>query len=498
MPEHLRALCFILFTAIIIFFIGKKIACPGIIAEEDFNRRRNLWIGVTLSAFLAHNYWIYYIISAVLIFYSSRREDNKFALYLFLLVALPNLPKTLMFGNVKIFEFDYMRLLSMSILFPAFINLDRISPQAPRFGKHKQDIILLLYLVLGFILTIKSQKYTSPELVRFAIYLFLGGFLPYYIASRALNNLQDMRDALMSFAVACMVIAAIGFLEFSRHWILYKPLKQTLSVEWGYLYYLARGSYLRAMVTGGQPIALGYIMAVAFGVFLFFSKTISPKMLWITGFAVISMGLLSALSRGPWLGAAVMVIVYSVTSKKAATSTIIIGTLMLLVFTIASSTNVLDKYIDYLPFIGTVDSENVEFRKNLLIESIDIIMKNPFWGDMNADLELFRTGENIIDIVNNYVLIAIQSGFIGLGLFIAFFLTICMNIYNIMRKMEDKENELYRLGQILLSVLLGILFILSTVCEILAISYIYYAMVGTAVAYIRLAERYKSNNTRNL
>src|SRR5690348_15397184 len=58
LPEHLRALVFILAFAGTIFFFAKKPVTELACTPEDFTRRRNLWIGLTLAAFLAHNIWL--------------------------------------------------------------------------------------------------------------------------------------------------------------------------------------------------------------------------------------------------------------------------------------------------------------------------------------------------------------------------------------------------------------------------------------------------------
>ena len=73
MPEHLRALAVILPLAAAIFLFAKAPACASACAAADFERRRNLWIGITLVAFLAHNFWIYMAVTAAMLFFAARR-----------------------------------------------------------------------------------------------------------------------------------------------------------------------------------------------------------------------------------------------------------------------------------------------------------------------------------------------------------------------------------------------------------------------------------------
>ena len=56
MPEHLRALVVILVLAGIVYALARRPACEWAIDPHDFVRRRNLWFGVTLIAFFAHDF----------------------------------------------------------------------------------------------------------------------------------------------------------------------------------------------------------------------------------------------------------------------------------------------------------------------------------------------------------------------------------------------------------------------------------------------------------
>ena len=70
MPEHLRALIVILVLASAVFAFAKAPACAVACTRVDFERRRNLWFGVTFAAFLAHNFWIFIAIAAVLLLFA--------------------------------------------------------------------------------------------------------------------------------------------------------------------------------------------------------------------------------------------------------------------------------------------------------------------------------------------------------------------------------------------------------------------------------------------
>src|SRR4051812_33851802 len=89
MPQHLKALVVILILAAPLFVLAKGPACASAMQPDDFNRRRNLWFAVTLTAFLAHNFWVYIVGVGVLLLTTMPKEKNPLAAYLFLLFAVP-------------------------------------------------------------------------------------------------------------------------------------------------------------------------------------------------------------------------------------------------------------------------------------------------------------------------------------------------------------------------------------------------------------------------
>src|SRR5882762_5988367 len=316
MPEHLRALVVILVLASAVFVSAKAPACTMACTPGDFERRRNLWFGITLAAFLAHNFWIFIVVAAALLLFAQSRETNKLATYFFVLFAVPLIPADIpAFGLLNhLFTIDYLRLLALVVLLPAFVSLLN-QPDSERLGRPLPDKLLAGYLVLSFLLQLRVDSFTNA-LRHGGFYAFVDIFLPYYVASRSLKDLQGFRDALMAFVVAALVLSAIGAFEFGKGWLLYVPLEDALDTRWGLGNYLGRGQALRALGSTGQPIALGYTMAVAAGLFLFLRKSIPSATAWGLGMLLLLAGLIAALSRGPWVGAAAMFLIFVVTGPS--------------------------------------------------------------------------------------------------------------------------------------------------------------------------------------
>ena len=493
MPDHLKALVVILVLAVAVFAFAKAPACAVATATSDFVRRRNLFFGVTLVAFLAHNFWIYIFAAGVLVYLAQRREPNKLAMYFLLLFALPPIQVQLNLG-VPLFDMHYYRLLSLAVLLPAFLILQK-QPDTERFGRFLPDMLVIGYVGLQFVLLLEAGTWTNS--IREGV---IGGILdvmlPYYVASRCVKDLQRFRDALMAFAVAALVLSLIGAFEYARKWLLYADLDTVLGVGWAYGSYQRRGGDLRAVAAIGQPIPLGYTIAVAMGFFVYLKRSVPNRTAWGFGMALLTVGLIAPLSRGPWLGAAVMLLVFLAIGPSPVLRLTKLGALGVILLPPLLLSPLGDKIIDRLPFVGTIQSENVAYRQQLLDTSIHLIQKKPFFGSydfMNTpEMEALRQGQGIIDLVNTYAVVGLVSGLVGLSLFVGFFVAVLFGIRKSMRALAEKDSEMFVLGQSLFATLIGILFMIATVSPISDIALIYWSVAGLGVGYARLVARARS------
>ena len=199
MPEYLKALVVILVLASVVFAFAKAPACAVASTREDFERRRNLWFCITIVAFLAHNFWIFIVVTTALVLFALPREPNKLAMYFFLQLAMPMFSTQIPgLGIIShFFVIDYARLLALTILLPAFMSLAQ-RPDVERFGRLLPDKLIAGYIVLQFVLMLNASTFTNC--LRYGVfYAFIDIFLPYYVASRALRNLEGVPRCIDEF-----------------------------------------------------------------------------------------------------------------------------------------------------------------------------------------------------------------------------------------------------------------------------------------------------------
>jgi O-Antigen ligase len=485
MPEYLKALVVIVVAATIVFALARRPLCPGVMAQADFVRRRNLWLGITLTAFLAHNFWIFVVLVAALVVASLPRERNKLALFLFLAFVVPAFSAQIPgFGLIeRIFPLSYPRLLGLLVLVPAFVALISRSDSA-RFGSTVTDKFVIAYVLLeiGFEITFNSLTGS----MRASFLLLIGILLPYYVASRALRDPKAFRDALGSLVLASTLLAVLAALESARHWLLYAQLDEALGLNWTFGKYLGRGDNLRATATMGHSIALGYLMAIALCVYVYVSRFIDDARFRWLGWAVLLVGLLAPLARGPWVGAAAgACVIVALGAQPLVRIGRMLGGLALAIPLVLVSPYG-DNFLRYIPFLGTGDEGSISYRQQLLETSLQFIAQSPLLGlhgsaDSSAFEEL-RQGEGIIDIVNTYISVALATGVVGLFLFSGVFVAAGAAVWlRLRRSAPGSEQEL--LGRAILGALVAVVVTIGTTSSISTIALIYWLVVGMAVAY---------------
>jgi O-antigen ligase len=485
MPHHIKVLIVILFIASFVWvFLHKTVA--NIISKKDFLRWRNAWLSITLVAFLSHNFWIFVAITSSLLVYFSKSEENKVALYFVLLTAVPTI-------NLRIpglFDITYIRILSLILFLPLLISFKK-SADTPPLGKPLAEKLMFAFMILSTVLAMRGT--TVGDALRYGFYGVMDYFLPYFAASRVIKNFDQLTKAMIALVIGCMLAGAIGFFEFTNAWLLYNPLPSAMGVSWDMGIYLARGDNLRALSSLGHSLVLGFYMMIGFGFYLFIGKYIKNKLLWLISLGFLIAGLISPLSRGPWLGSAVLLLTFIAFGPKTFKRFSI--AIFAAIITIQSLYWIPggEKVLNLLPFIGEVDKFNIEYRELLLEKSILVIKQYPLFGVFDAkilpEMQELVQGQGFIDVVNSYLGIALGMGLVGLGLFIGIFVVILVNLRKSMKKIVDKRSDEYLCGRSLMATMIASMFTITTVSGIGIIPTLYWSIAGLIFTYARVTKQ---------
>jgi hypothetical protein len=253
--------------------------------------------------------------------------------------------------------------------------------------------------------------------------------------------------------------------------------------------YLMRGGLLRAQVSAGHSLALGYLLAIAFGFWLYLQSYVESKRTRLAVTLLFWLGLLAAYSRGPWLGAAAIYLTYAALGPRPISRLLRSLVMAACAGAIVLATPIGQRIVSVLPFMGgSVDMSNVIYRQRLAERSWDLIQQHPWLGDQYALFKMgdLRQGQGIIDLVNTYVNVTLFYGFIGLFLFGGFMLSTFGKALWIAKRSGRLDPDFSRLGISMTASIVGALLMLASMSFILGCQKMYYVLAALAAAYAHM------------
>ena len=147
--------------------------------------------------------------------------------------------------------------------------------------------------------------------------------------------------------------------------------------------------------------------------------------------------------------------------------------------------------LELIPFFGSVETGNIEYRQRLLESAMQLVWRNPVLGssdyvDRLAEMGMVQ-GQGIVDLVNTYVQVVLRSGLVGLTLFAgvmvaAFFAALRARKLSL----RSKAGDVADMGRSLAAAQLAIIVTIGSVSSILVIPWIYWCLTGMLVAYARI------------
>ncbi len=542
MPENIRALIVVLVISVPTFlYIGRPLTAL-IVTPREFAVWRNAWCASTAAAFLTGHFFLFAIIVPLICLYALANRAATVALFFMLLFAVPVGSAPIQgFGIFQsLFELNNPRLLAIVLLLPILLATGSLGGQ-DRGASGTPDllivacvlltialgivetlldlndprplmIVLLLaillataslsrrnggaysipdLLVVGYVLLtigLHFEENTGTQIMRFATLQTLDVLIPYFAFSRVVTNIADLNKVLVAFVIAALTLSLIAVLEFARHWHLYYSASKALG---GNPVYLSRGGALRAEATAGGPIELGFTIMSALGLVLALRQTILSQRLERIALAILAAGLVATLSRGPWIGAAVLTLTYLATGPnpvanlgKAAYLGVVAVVALLL-------TPVGDRVLKFLPFIGSVDADTVTYRQNLFKNAVAVIERSPWLGNLDflstQEMRSMLQGKGIVDVVNTYLGVTLSYGLVGLVLFLGFFVAILIGLLRVLKFGAAQEIGISACGRAFLATLVAMLVTLATTSGVDFTPYVYWSIAGLSVALIRIA-----------
>ena len=481
--QQLKALVVVLGIAIVVFYLARSIATK-FSSADDFVRRRNIWLSLTVLAFVSPSFWVFALVSAPLLAWGARRDSNVLAFYLMMMQVIPQnitveIPTV---GIQQLFAMSGYRVLAIVVLLPVAWRLLSSGAKAAVPGRAWMDACIIGF---GLLQIVWLLPYESTTHAMRRIFLFvLDVWLLYFVASRVFTDGERVREAMAAFVLVCAIWAPIAVFESLKGWLLYYDLGGIWGAHKPFPYLYRAGS-LRAEVTAGHALPLGYLLAIGFGFWLYLASRIGlPRFTWLVS-VVLWGGLIATYSRAPWLVGVLVFFAYLGFGPNGAVRFVKAAAAMALVTAAALVSPAGQQIVDRLPFVGTIDAETVVYRQQLAERSWEVIWENPLFGSpfVLLRLEDLRQGQGIIDLVNTYAQVTLYYGVVGLGVFLGAFLIGMGIVLRHMWAMRAKNPDLAQLGASLVACMIGTLFMMATGSFGGGLSQMYWILAGLAACY---------------
>lgn len=457
MVQNLKALLVVLMVCLPALALARRALGPSM-PRGAFAVRAQAWLVLTVAAFVAPSFWFYAAVAAPVMLWATQRDPNPAALYLVLLFAVPHaevpLPSVLV---NELFDLSHPRLLALTLLAGTAWRLHRQRAAPLGLG----DWLVLGYIVLavGLMVPHDSATHSLRRLFLFGV----DNLVLFYVFSRIRPEAGALRDVLGAWVMSGLLLAPVGVFETLRTWLLYNGIGDQWDAP-SVFAYLLRGDLLRAQATTGHSLTLGYWLAMAWGFFLMLQRDWPPRWLRLAVGALLVAGMGAALSRGPWITAVLMTLVFMVLNPRGAGAALKGVALVTVALVLALASPVGDSIICLLPFVGNVDAANVEYRQRLFETTLPLILANPIGGnpDVLSNLESLRQGQGIIDLVNGYILVALYYGLGGLVLFAGLLLAAAARTLAAWRHWRRRDEGAALCAAVLFAAMVASIFFIAT------------------------------------
>ncbi len=334
------------------------------------------------------------------------------------------------FGGInQLISIDHFRIAALVLLIPAAFRI--VSEPAPRKPTRLIDAAVLCYPVFSIVLSYPHVSTTAS--LRSMVETLLDIALPYFVMTRGLRDWEELRFVLRRVLLVGVFAACAALLEAAIRKNIYAELQWVYGFTWSLTHTLMRGNWLRVQAMTSEPIVLA--VQILFMLGLWYSVRLRGVDRART--ATVSLFLVAVLvltwSRGPLLGVAIFAVGLFLINR---TPVRVFSSLLLLAIAAAVAGKAAGLDEPVLAFVKSAfggsaeDMGSIDYRSKLLDASLALIKQSPWFGVPNytAYMQDLVQGEGIIDLVNTYVAIALDTGLVGLFLYLLPFVMVIVRL----------------------------------------------------------------------
>jgi len=450
-----------------------------------------VWLLITVIAFMMTNYWILMgAVFGVILAAAPREPSSRVMWFIIFLTALPFLNQELPgLGPIRyLMDLQFPRLMIFGLLMPLLFL-----PGTGKYGKRMPfltspiDKYVLILLIADII--VSSRNRGATEVVRLSVVYFIDFFAVYFVISRHIRTFEQLARCMCGLLFAATILACTALMEAGKSWKMYNMIFGHIGIQLNHLgnWYEWRNGILRTSATVGIPIVLGCFFTYAMAALLATKHHLkNNSIFWVLAILLV-VASYTTVSRGAWIGMAVVVLVYLFfTSRPKFVISLIMGAFAV-VFSATSSIPEVRALYELLPFTGSNLDVTVDYRVLLLQNSIEVMKQNLWLGAPDflatSELEDLRQGQGIIDIVNSYIQMGLRGGVVLIGLFVIMMFYILLRLLLAMRTLTGLDRSIC-VG--LISMIVAHMIMIFTVSLVSYLPYMQWQIIGLSAACIHI------------
>src|SRR6185312_10185092 len=210
---------------------------------------------------------------------------------------------------------------------------------------------------------------------------------------------------------------------------------------------------------------------------------------------VLCAGLIVTFSRGPWIGAIIIYLVYALLRRQRTSDLFRAAAVLFIALALVALSPLGERIASMLPFMGGKVAEgSLTYREILAARCWQLILAHPFFGDQLAYLHMqdLRQGQGIIDVVNTYLYVTLFYGFVGITLFLGFILTGLRKALRARAAWRQRDPDAALIASSIAACIIGTLFMLLDCSFILGYVPMFFTLAGLATASASMARAEKS------
>ncbi len=347
------------------------------------------------------------------------------------------------------------------------------------------------FLVLGYAFCVSWSQYLATDLydAQNLIFDMMGKVILPYALTKALVEPKGNRIVFAKCLIVYLMPAVL--MELYELFLMVNPYRQVFDTLLAYYTGSTQIRYGLGRASGpfGHAILCGVIMATG----ILIQRWLEKEGHWgsrkkgrlIT--SVIVLGSVMSISRGPWIalvtGSAIPIIGYAKKRLRALLIVLVVG--------VAVGTPFVTGLQDYVSVkrleTESQDQENAAYRRELIDVYQDTVLEKPVWGWGRAGWPVIA---GMYSIDNQFLLLALDSGFISLGFFIAIILATAIRLI-VYCVRSPRTSDANTLAFTLLAVLVAIVVSIGTVYMGSQVMPLFFIICGWSDALVAVKEEGK-------